>query len=439
MIEKNNPKTIRAWAFYDWANSVYSLVISTAIFPIFYASQNFAQTKVVNGVEIPLVEFFGRTFINTEIYSYVLSLSFLVVAAISPFLSGIADYTGSKKKFLQFFCYLGSFSCAMLFFFDVNYMELSMFFVLLASIGFWGSLVFYNAFLPEIADPEFHDDVSAKGFAYGYVGSAILLIAILAILTFFDNGLVRYSFLAVALWWAGFAQVTYRVLPGNVHQRKPEDTYIWKGYEELRKVWGELANLFNIKRYLRSFFVYSMGVQTVMVMAVLFAKKEIDWVGGGDTGLIISVLIIQFVAVAGAYLFAHLSRRLGNIPVLGIALVIWIGICLTAFFIHTPFQFYVLAGVVGLVMGGIQSLSRSTYSKMLPDTIDHASYFSFYDVVEKLGIVIGTFLFGVIEGVTSSMRYSALALLSFFLVGLILILFVKREKSIGPHFERNSQ
>jgi UMF1 family MFS transporter len=437
MIEKNNPKTIRAWAFYDWANSVYSLVISTAIFPIFYASQEFPLTKIVNGVEIPLVTFFGLTFINTEIYSYNLSLSFLIVAAISPFLSGIADYTGSKKKFLQFFCYLGSLSCAMLFFFDVNNMELSRVFVLLASVGFWGSLVFYNAFLPEIADPQYHDDVSAKGFAYGYVGSSILLIAILGILTVFGNGLVRYAFLAVALWWAGFAQVTYRVLPSNVHQRKPEDTYIWKGYQELRKVWGELGNLLNIKRYLRSFFVYSMGVQTVMVMAVLFAKKEIDWGGEGDTGLIVSVLIIQFVAVAGAFLFAKFSRKLGNIPVLAIALVIWIGICLVAYFIHTPSQFYLLAGVVGLVMGGIQSLSRSTYSKLLPDTIDHASYFSFYDVVEKLGIVIGTFLFGVIEGVTSSMRYSALALLSFFLVGLILILFVKREKSIGPNFEPN--
>ncbi len=437
MIEKNNPKTIRAWAFYDWANSVYSLVISTAIFPIFYASQAITSTKVVNGEEIPYVEFFGRTFINTEIYSYVLSLSFLVVAAISPFLSGIADYTGSKKKFLKFFCYLGSISCGMLYFFDVEHLEISMLFVLLASVGFWGSLVFYNAFLPEIADPENHDQVSAKGFAYGYVGSAILLILILAVLTFFGNHLVRYAFVAVAIWWAGFAQVTYRVLPSNIHQRKPEDTYIWKGYQELIKVWNELGDLFNIKRFLRSFFVYSMGVQTVMVMAVLFAKKEIDWGGQDDTGLIVSVLIIQFVAVFGAFLFAYLSKRLGNIPVLIMALTIWIGICLAAYFIETAVQFYTLAGVVGLVMGGIQSLSRSTYSKLLPNTIDHASYFSFYDVVEKLGIVVGTFFFGLIEGATSSMRFSALAILSFFLIGLFLILFVKREKNIGPQMANN--
>jgi len=364
-------------------------------------------------------------------------LSFLVVAAISPFLSGIADYTGSKKKFLKFFCYLGSISCGMLYFFDVEHLEISMLFVLLASVGFWGSLVFYNAFLPEIADPENHDQVSAKGFAYGYVGSAILLILILAVLTFFGNHLVRYAFVAVAIWWAGFAQVTYRVLPSNIHQRKPEDTYIWKGYQELIKVWNELGDLFNIKRFLRSFFVYSMGVQTVMVMAVLFAKKEIDWGGQDDTGLIVSVLIIQFVAVFGAFLFAYLSKRLGNIPVLIMALTIWIGICLAAYFIETAVQFYTLAGVVGLVMGGIQSLSRSTYSKLLPNTIDHASYFSFYDVVEKLGIVVGTFFFGLIEGATSSMRFSALAILSFFLIGLFLILFVKREKNIGPQMANN--
>ncbi len=242
----------------------------------------------------------------------------------------------------------------------------------------------------------------------------------------------KYAFIAVALWWAGFAQVTYRAIPNNVYARKPDNSYIWKGYQELKLVWSELNDQINLKRYLRSFFVYSMGVQTVMVMAVLFAKKEIEWGGSGDTGLIASVLIIQFVAVAGAYGFARLSSRIGNVPVLGIALIIWIGICVSAYFIQTPLQFYILAGVVGLVMGGIQSLSRSTYSKMLPETTDHASYFSFYDVVEKLGIVIGTLLFGIIEGVTASMRMSSIAMLSFFVVGLILLLFVKREKSISP-------
>ncbi|GAB5539082.1 MAG: MFS transporter [Salibacteraceae bacterium] len=430
MLKKNDPKTIRAWAFYDWANSVYNLVITTAIFPIFFASVTTLNTAAPG--DVAYVDFFGFQLINTELYSYTLSLSFLIVAVLSPFLSGIADYSGSKKRFLQFFCYLGATSCAMLYFFNVEYLEISMLFVLTASVGFWGSLVFYNAFLPEIADVENHDKVSARGFALGYIGSAILLISILIVLTVFGNHLVRYSFIAVGLWWAGFAQITYRALPNNIYKRKKDKGYIWKGFQELRKVASQLKELMNIRRFLRSFFVYNMGVQTIMVMAVLFAKKEIDWQGQGDSGLIVSVLIIQFVAIAGAFLFSRMSGRFGNIPVLATALIIWIGVAMAAYVIETPIQFYILAGVVGLVMGGIQSLSRSTYSKLLPETKDHASFFSFYDVIEKVGIVIGTFTFGIIEGLTSSMRNSALVLTVFFILGLILILMVKREKSIGP-------
>lgn len=430
-LEKNNPKTMRAWAFYDWANSVYNLVITTAIFPIFYSS--ITTPDDIGAGETAYVDFFGFQLINTELYSYILSLSFLIVAFISPLLSGIADYSGNKKRFLQFFCYLGAVSCAMLYFFDPAYLEFSMVFVLTASIGFWGSLVFYNAYLPEIADVSLHDKVSAQGFALGYIGSALLLIAILNVLTVFGNHLVRYSFIAVGLWWAGFAQITYSALPNNIYGVRPKGIgFIWNGFKELQKVAKQLKSLINIRRFLRAFFIYNMGVQTVMVMAVLFAKKEVDWGGEGDTGLIISVLIIQFVAIAGAFLFSRLSARLGNVPVLAMSLVIWVSIALAAYVITTPMQFYILAGVVGLVMGGIQSLSRSTFSKLLPKTKDHASFFSFYDVLEKIGIVIGTFLFGFIEGVTESMRNSALVIASFFILGLLLILMVKREKSIGP-------
>lgn len=430
MIKKNDPNTIRAWAFYDWANSAYPLVITTAIFPIFY--QAMTSKQLPDGTTFDQVRFFNLQLINTELYSYVFSFSFLIVSLISPILSGIADYSGKKKRFMQLFCYIGAFGCAMLFFFNPDQLELSMFFVLLASVGFWGSLVFYNAFLPEVADVSLHDKVSAQGFAYGYLGSSLLLIANLIMI---QSGLMpaKYAFLTVAIWWAGFAQVTYRKLPDNVYQRKPVSKEILlKGYQELRSVWIELQGLINLKRFLKSFFVYSMGVQTVMLMAVLFAKKEVDWQGQGDSGLIVSVLIIQFIAIFGAFLFARLSKRLGNIPVLASALAIWVLICAAAYFIRTPLHFYLLAGVVGFVMGGIQALSRSTYSKMLPETKDHASYFSFFDVLEKLGIVIGTFLFGFIEGWTDSMRNSALVLMSFFVVGLLLLLLVKKEKNISP-------
>ena len=418
MNSRLDKRTVNAWAFYDWANSAYPLVITTAIFPMFYEA---ITTSEVDGVASDLVTFFGMEFKNTELYSYVASFSFLVVSVISPILSGIADYSDSKKEFLQFFCYFGAISCGSLYFFDVDHLEWSMLPVFTASVGFWGSIVFYNAYLPQIAPPEAHDQISAKGYALGYIGSSILLIANLILIMGFDVD-ARWAFVSVAVWWVAFAQVTYRRLPRVYAVEREVENRFTKGWRELKKVWKQLKELKTIRRYLISFFVFSMGVQTVMLMATLFAAKEIEW--GEDqakSGLIVSVLIIQFVAIGGAYLLSWLSARWGNIKALALTLFIWIGICVIAWFIHTPLEFYFTAGLVGLVMGGIQSLSRSTYSKLVPETKDYASFFSFYDVLEKLGIVIGTFSYGFIEGFTGSMRNSIIALIIFFVLGLFFL------------------
>ncbi len=427
MDKSSNRKVVNAWAFYDWANSAYPLVITTAIFPMFYEA---ITTTEVAGISSDMVSFWGMNFKNTELYSYVASFSFLVVSLISPLLSGIADYTDSKKEFLQFFCYLGAISCGALFFFDVEHLEWSMLPVFTASVGFWGSIVFYNAYLPQIAPAEEHDRISAKGYSLGYVGSSILLIANLVMIMGFEMD-ARWAFVSVAIWWIAFAQVTYRRLPRvYVAERKVENKFT-KGWKEVKQVWLQLKEMKTIRRYLISFFVFSMGVQTVMLMATLFAAKEIEW--GEDqakSGLIISVLIIQFVAIGGAYLLSWLSARWGNIKALSLTLFIWIGICVIAWFIHTPVEFYFTAALVGLVMGGIQSLSRSTYSKLIPETKDYASFFSFYDVLEKLGIVIGTFSYGFIEGVTGSMRNSIIALISFFILGLFFLYRVPRKEVI---------
>lgn len=364
------------------------------------------------------------SFINTELYTYTIALSFLIVSAISPLLSGLADYIGDKKRFLQFFCYLGASACASLYFFNPDYLGLSMLLIMLTSIGFWGSLVFYNAYLPEIAPVEHHDKISAKGYALGYIGSSLLLIALLVAIQVF-NMPAKWSFVITGLWWAGFAQITYRRLPKKVQAVKPKASLL-NGFRELNKVLKQLKELTTLKRYLRAFFIYSMGVQTVMLMATLFGKKEI--IGMPDSGLIISVLLIQFVAVGGAYLFSWISKKIGNVQALIIAVLMWVMICIAAYFIYTPIGFYALAGVVGLVMGGIQSLSRSTYSKLIPEeTKDTASFFSFYDVTEKVGIVIGMFAYGAIEALTGSMRSSVLALIVFFALGFILLLLVPRK------------
>jgi UMF1 family MFS transporter len=420
--KKGDKKVINAWAFYDWANSSYPLVITTAIFPIFYEKVTSANGHIV--------QLFGINFINTELYSYAVALSFIIVSLSSPILSGIADYSGSKKRFMQFFCVLGSTACASLYFFSKDNLGLGMLSILLASVGFWGSLVFYNAYLPEIAEPADHDKVSAKGFGMGYLGSSLLLILNLILIKGFDMN-ARNSFISVAIWWFGFAQITFARLPNGTNSHTAsEGNIIFKGFRELRKVWNELKHIKQLKRYLIAFFIYSMGVQTVMLMAVLFAKKEI--VGLEDSNLITSVLLIQFVGIAGSYLFSKISKKIGNIKALGITLVIWIAICIGTYkYVYTPNAFYIVACIVGLVMGGVQSLSRSTYSKLLPETEDNASYFSFFDVCEKIGIVIGMLSFGLIEGITGGMRNSILALIVFFILGFVVLLTIPKTKNVS--------
>lgn len=434
---KGDKRIIRGWVMYDWANSVYNLVISSAIFPIFYDNITTRHFLEENNLEaLPegmsvTVDFFGAELSSSVLISYVLSASFLVVSFLSPMLSGVADYSGNKKRFMQFFCYLGAVSCMSLYFFDMVPLEVGMLSVFLASIGFWNSLVFYNAYLPEIAEPEDHDKISARGFSMGYIGSMLLLVICLSIIMFIDEKYTSFCFLLVGIWWIGFSQFTYSVLPNNVFKKKVEKGIVWRGFKELKIVFKQFRKTYRLKRFLLSFFFYNTGVQTVMLMAVIFAKKEVDWSeGGGDVGLIIAILLIQILGAVGAFVMSRLSGFLGNVKTLGLSVIIWIGICAAAYIVTTPNEFYFLAAMVGLVMGGVQALSRSTYSKFLPETTDHASFFSFYDVAEKVGIVIGTFSFGFLEYALGSIRYSIFAVAAFFCVGLIALLFVPKNERL---------
>jgi MFS transporter, UMF1 family len=415
-LQKNNPRVVNAWAFYDWANSVYPLVITSTIFPVYY---NAVTTDPVGN---DIVSIMGFSFKNTALYSYTLSLSFLIIVFIAPFLSGISDYVGKKKPFMKFFAYLGAFSCSALFFFHDYNIIFGLTFFMLASIGFSGSLVFYNAFLPEIATHDKMDRYSARGFAFGYIGSIILLLFNISMIMspeiygITDPTLPpRISFLLTGIWWAGFAQVTFCYVPETHKIKEKSEQVILQGFKELKKVFIHLKKLPRLKNFLVSFFTFSMGLQTVMYMAASFGDKELQLPA---ENLIITILIIQIVAIFGAYLFAWLSKMFGNLNALGIALIIWIGICIGAYFIQTLQHFYIIAAVVGLVMGGIQALARATYSKLLPETRDTASFFSFYDITEKLAIVIGTASFGMIEEITGSMRNSVFALTLFFIAGL---------------------
>ncbi|HNR17527.1 MAG TPA: MFS transporter [Chitinophagaceae bacterium] len=419
-------KVVNAWAMYDWANSSYNLVITSTIFPAYFEAvavddRNISKTAVT---------FLGRQFENTALYNYALAFAMLIVAFISPLLSSIADYKGNKKNFLNFFLTMGSLACASMFFFDRSTLALGIAAIIIACIGFWGSQVFYNSFLPEIAAPEDRDRISAKGFAYGYTGSVLLqVICFVFVLMHEKFGITegkgsQISFLLVGIWWWGFGQYSLRRLPNPVPAGTGDLKHhvLSKGYKELQKVWGQLKEIPSLKRFLSAFFFYNMGVQTVMLVAALYGKSELEI---PTTNLIVAILIIQLIAIPGAFTISWLSSKIGNIKTLMTLVVLWICLCVAAYFLPVGgiFEFYTLGAAVGFIMGGIQSLSRSTYSKLMPVTKDTTSFFSFYDVTEKIAAVVGIFSFGFITELTGSQRSSVLALATFFIIGLLLLVY----------------
>lgn len=474
---KNNPKIMRAWALYDWANSVYSLVITSTIFPIYYAilttayekKEFVAESNRWIDVAVPhMITIFGKQYHPDTVYGYSLTLSFLIVVLLSPILSSLADTIGNKKSFLQFFCYLGATSCmGLAMFTGMGSVWLGLLFSVTASVGFWGSLVFYNSFLPDIATPDKQDALSAKGYVYGYIGSVILVIICLVLIQVCAKDAnqakiyTRVSFLLTGAWWFGFSQYTFKHLPqfGQIKEQLPKDLVLLnyknifkshsqqggffevlkdnisfykdivkQSFRELFKVGDHLFGDRNLKFFLSSFFFYSVGMQTIFLMATLFGKREINM---AQDKLIMTLLLIQIEAIIGALFFSWLSKKIGNKNVISITVALWIGACLSAYYLNkenpnVEYQFYGIAGVIGLVMGGLQAMSRSTYSKLLPtDSMDNTTYFSFYDVLEKIAIILGTFIFATLIEYYNNMRYAALSMTIFFALGLILIRFMK--------------
>lgn len=419
MQEKNNKSTIRAWAMFDWANSAYNLVITSTIFPAYYTIITTTQERGDK------VDFFGFTFVNTALANYSLAAAYLIMALLLPVLSGIADSRGNKKTFMQAFTWLGALACMALYFFKLDTLELGIICSSIAAMGYIGGVMFSNSYLPEIATIDKQDKVSAQGFSYGYVGSVLLqIICFVFVLKPELFGITdgsfpaRLSFLLVGLWWIGFAQIPFNKLPNGKASTIKAGNAIKSGYLELGKVWQELKSIEVLKRFLYAFFFYSVGVQTIMLVATAFGAKVLKM---ETSELITTILIIQLVAIAGAQLMSVLAKRVGNIKVLMCVVSIWVGVCIVAYFIENKYQFFALAGLVGLIMGGIQSLSRSTYSKLLPaNTHDTASFFSFYDVTEKVAIVLGLATFAFIEE-RSNIRNSALGLTIFFIIGFIML------------------
>ena len=429
-IRKGDKKVIRGWVMYDWANSVYQLTIASTIFPIYY-------NQITRHGDDFIVSFFGLKVINTVLYSWAIAAAYLLVAIITPMLSSLADYTGRRKSFMQFFTWMGALSCGALYFFNPGNIEFGIIAFALGTVGYGGSIVYYNSFLPVICEPEDQDKVSARGYSMGYLGGVVLLLFNLVMILqpgwfgITDPLLpARISFVTVFLWWIGFSFITFRRLPRYTFRkrRKDKETNIFfEGYKELDKVFQQVRKSKPLSAYLIGFFFLMMGLLTVMFMAATYGEKEL---GLKDEVLIPIILTIQLVGMGGAWFFARLSARWGNLKALLLSTGVWIFICIGAYFITNAMQFMIAAFFIGLVMGGSQALARSTYSKMLPaNTTDHTSYFSFFDVMEKLATVAGTFSFGIIEALTGSMRYSVLAIAVFFILGLMFLFYTLRLQS----------
>ncbi|MBL7734305.1 MAG: MFS transporter [Chitinophagaceae bacterium] len=444
-------KVINGWCLYDWANSAYNLVITSTIFPAYFEAVT--RNPAINNE----VRFLGRSFVNTALYNYTLGTAFIVVALISPILTSMADARGNKKMFMRFFCTLGSLACAGLYFFgpreaadgsimlSSESLHLGVFCMFISCIGFWASLVFYNSYLPDLVPEQLRDRVSARGFTFGYIGSVILQIICFLIVFFPESfGLTtpfeknymppRISFALVAIWWLGFSQISFRLLPK--HSDAPaaaEKKNIFKsGFIELRKVWSQIKQMPVLRRFLYAFFWNSAGIQTVFLASAQFGAKELHL---PMDKLIITIMIIQLVAIPGAILISRISEKFGNIKTIMAVTLVWIVVCGAAYFIQTGVQFYALAAVVGLIMGGIQSVSRSTYANLMPETRDTASFFSFFDVTEKIALVIGMFSFGFVEELTGSMRNSTLGLMLFFILGFLFLGWTLRLIKYSRNFE----
>lgn len=435
MKAKNDKKTIWAWCMFDWANQSYNMVITSTIFPAYYVG---ITANTVYGKN--MVSFFGHKFVNTVLQNYILSASYLLIVISLPILTSIADYRGAKKLYLQLFTWVGGLACAGLFFLkEGGPIEFGMICFGVATIGYCGGFVFYNSYLPQIATLDKQNDVSAKGFIYGFAGSIVVqLVCLVAVLFHTSLGITenmgaQISFIIVFLWWVGFAIIPFKILPkGEPNAGSHKFNVFTGGFKELGKVFNKIKEMPLVKRFLPAFFFYSVGVQTIMLVAAEFAAKELHM---KDDDLIAIILVIQVVAILGAWLTSIASNKYGNTKALIVLVSFWTVVCLCVYYIANQTQFYVAAFAVGLVMGGVQSLSRSTYAKLLPQDIpDTASFFSFYDATEKLSIVVGLAVFAKVEDWTHEMRDSALALDGFFIIGflLLIVLFVAERKS-GKH------
>jgi UMF1 family MFS transporter len=415
---KAKKKLQRSWMMYDFGNSAFATTIMAAVLPVYYS--NVAASGLEEGLA-------------TSYWGYSQSISVLIVAILAPILGAISDYSAAKKKFLQFFAFMGIIASILLMFVgEGDYILASVLFIV-GSIGFSGGNIFYDGFLPEVAEGEEMDKVSAGGYAYGYVGGGILLtINILMILNPQWFGLAdtviatQLSFASVGVWWLLFSIPLFK----NIKEEKKvpvkrDRSYISIGFSRVGNTFREIKQYKQALIFLLAFWLYNDGISTIMRMATIYGAE----IGIAGNDLIVALLITQFVGIPFTFFFGWLAAKITAKRALTITLVIYMIITILGYFMVSALQFYILAIAVGMVQGGAQSLSRSIFGRMIPEN-KHAEFFGFYGISSKFAAVFGPFIFAFVGQITGNSRFGILSLIFFFIAGIILLRFVDVDKGI---------
>jgi len=410
-------KTVYAWAMYDWANSAFATVILATVLPIFY--------KDVAGVNLP-----GN--LATSYWGYTQTIAMIIIAVISPILGAAADYSDSKKSFLKFFVFLGITGTALLFFVNEGSYLMASFFFIIANIGFSGGNVFYDGFLTDISDSDSIDYVSSLGYASGYLGGGLLLAVNLLMIS--KPGLfgissvtaaTQISFVTVAIWWLVFSLPAFKYLPApnKKVEKIPLDQYTKMAFGRLKSTFVHIRKYRELWKFLLAFWLYNDGIGTIIRMATIYGRE----VGIGQTDLIGALLLTQFVGIPFALIFAKIAGKITAKKGIYLALIIYTGITFYGYFLDSALDFWILAGIVGMVQGGAQALSRSLYGAMVPES-KSAEFFGFFGVSSKFAAIVGPTIFAYTGQLTGSSRYGILAVASFFILGMIFLSRVDVEK-----------
>jgi UMF1 family MFS transporter len=438
--QSNDKREIFGWVMYDWANSAFSTTVATTLLGVYLTG--LAQSILGdNGTVIsfgPLGRVSSKSF-----FPFCVAASVFLQAFLLPVLGAIADYSNLKKRLMALFCYVGVAATCLLFFITGSLYTIGGALFILANLCFGASIVFYNAFLPEITTEDKRDKVSSRGYALGYLGGGLLLALNLALVVWAQSKnnsaavslAVRLSLLSAGVWWGGFAILTFTRLKerGTARRLPPGKNYLSIGFSETIKTFRELGRLRHTLKYLLGYLLFNDGIQTVIVMSGVFLEQELFISRGLEPNrsfLLGLILVVQFAAFVGALLFERIAKAIGTKNAILLSLVLWSAIVIYAYgFLETVTQAWFMGASIAIVLGGSQALSRSLFSRMIPAGRE-ASFFGIYEISERGTSWIGPLVFGIVVTATNSYRQAILSLIVFFIGGMVILFFTNTDRAV---------